>query len=362
MRTLHGTFSSRIRLVVILVILVGILFLIGTVSGSPQYTLQPGTPDLKAASAQFVSDIREFGGKKAYERLAVAIQSLDIDDQHGYAHEFGSELYKIEGESGITVCDVRFSMGCFHQFLGNAIEDLGTSSVRRLFEACGGVAGTSEVCEHGLGHGLLSGLGYSEQNLRDALALCDDVTHNKQYAGCNGGAFMEYNLRTIASAEGTMGVRELEGDTIYAPCDSLDQSNSKTCTFWLPEWWYFGVLRGTRTANSNDEAYETMGRWCAQSQEPQACYEGIGYITPSAFDFRLAEVRAACDRVGEAGGGNVYCRSMAGLIFHITVGQMQYARELCDGLSDAERNVCMQYASYTGNNFSFSVPVPPESR
>jgi hypothetical protein len=209
---------------------------------------------------------------------------------------------------------------------------------------------------------VLSGLGYSEQNLRDALALCDDVTHNKQYAGCNGGAFMEYNIRTIASAEGSMGVRELDGDTIYAPCDSLDQSNSKTCTFWLPEWWFFGVLRETRTAGSSGNAYETMGRWCAQSQEPQACYEGIGYITPSAFDFRPAEARAACDRVGEAGGGNVYCRAMAGLIFHITVGKMQYARELCDGLSGAEANLCMQYASYTGNNFSFSVPPPAEAR
>lgn len=334
---------------------VAVLALCGYALPTPQYTLEPGTPHLKETREQFVRDIKELGGVQAYARFSNAVRGLGIDDQHGYAHTFGHELYTIEGERGIVACDANFGLGCFHQFLGDAIADLGTTSVARLYNACAAVTGTVDVCQHGLGHGVLAGIGYEERDLESALTLCSSVTSEHGYSGCEGGVFMEYNMRTIAIAEGTVAARTADAD-LYAPCDSVRSESRKNCVFWLPEWWLFIVFNYDRQHASNNETFARMGRMCAASPYPQTCYEGIGYVTPTAFSFNAQDVRAACDSVGAK--GVVYCRGMAALIFHLTEATRAHPEVLCEDLPPTEQGMCMQYAAHD-SNFSFTVPEMP---
>ncbi|MBP9757719.1 MAG: hypothetical protein KBD06_03910, partial [Candidatus Pacebacteria bacterium] len=277
-----------------------VLAVVGAVSffgHSPQYVLERDPLTIKSSGDVFERDIREYGGKEAYERLRVAIESFGIDDQHAYAHQFGHALYTVEGEQGVGACDAYFGLGCFHQFLGDAIADMGPSAVARLYQACGEVVGTTERCQHGLGHGIVSGVGYSEDELKEALALCDSVTKERSYSGCYGGAFMEYNIRTIASAEGILGARVPEGDDLYAPCTAFDPETAKVCMFWLPQWWFFSVMEGQRDPAKKHALYKRMGELCEASPDRQSCYEGIGYITPAAYRFDPLSSREACDQV-----------------------------------------------------------------
>jgi hypothetical protein len=268
---------------------------------------------------------------------------LPVEEQHGYAHTFGHELYLAEGEKGISVCDAQYNLGCFHQFLGDAIADMGTTSVTRLYNECGAVIGNRDTCMHGLGHGILSAFGYKEQDLEQALALCAAVTHVRGYSGCSGGVFMEYNLRTIASAEGRLGIRPPEHD-IYAPCSQVPANERSTCLFWLPQWWFM-----------SEQDFGVLGTRCAASEFPQPCFEGIGYIAPVTLAFNPGKIRAACDRVGESGHGRAYCRSMAALIQSLTYQDRSRGTQICDGLPRTEAPVCVRYTEHRGD-FSFTIP------
>ena len=335
-----------------LALLIAVLVLIDRSAASAQYTLTNNIVNPSDVRELFARDIREFGGVDAYARLAFAMQGLEIEEQHEYAHTFGHELYAVEGEQGIGACDARFAFGCFHQFLGEAIGDLGTTSVGRLYDACATITGTRRVCQHGIGHGVLSAIGYDEADLKGALELCNSVTRERTYAGCVGGAFMEYNLRIIASAEGIQGPREFSGD-MYAPCTSVSSLDQKTCTFWLPQWWLFFVLHNDRTHSADNPAYKSMKKLCEESPYPQSCYEGIGYITPTAFAYDPGDIRNACDALGER--GSTYCRGMAALIVNLTKAIPGSTTEICDGLPEHPRDICVQYAAHD-NDFSFSVP------
>lgn len=341
------------RMLLVVCVIACVVYGIMHVRATPQYTLEKDTPHLKETSALFAREIREFGDVQAYARLSSALQDLDVEDQHGYAHTFGHQLYLVEGEKGIKACDGNFGLGCFHQFLGDAINDLGTTSVARLYNECGKVIGTRDSCKHGLGHGILSGYGYTEPDLALALELCDTITHEETYSGCSGGVFMEYNVRTIASAEGIMGNREREAD-LYAPCSRVLSGDRKTCLFWLPQWWLYADLGADHTKPAPADAYRELSKRCAASEYPQSCYEGIGYITPTAFDFDSDQIRTACDWVGETNHGNVYCRSTSALIVGMTFRDLTRGEAICDGLPGAERSVCTQYARQ--NDFSFSMP------
>ena len=343
---------ALVRQLVVLCIIAAVFLLIRLHLPTPQYYLS-GATDMKAVGEIFRNDILEFGGKKAYARFSEAIAGYGVLDQHGYAHTFGHELYAVEGEKGIVACDRNFALGCFHQFLGDAIADLGPSSVQRLYAACATVVGTKGVCQHGLGHGVLASFGYEPADLQSALDVCDSETESATYSGCQGGAFMEYNLRTIASAEETLRKRMPDEGNMYAPCDSVHAASVKICTFWLPQWWYFSVLQDSRQQGGAHTAYAEMSRLCVDSAYPQSCYEGIGYITPIALGYDPALVRDACDSVGHTNGGNVYCRGMAALIFHISPSTRKISAAPCKGLSGRSHTVCLEYAAHD-RDFSFS--------
>lgn len=334
-------------------VLVGVIWLVSLLYVPQQYELRPNSNDYKAARALFNKEIASLGGRRAYERMGIAIAEMEVEDQHAYAHMFGHELYLVEGEQGIVACDGAFNLGCFHQFLGDAIADMGTSAVQRLYDACSNVIGTHDLCKHGLGHGVLAGVGYTLPNLKQALELCTNVTREHTYSGCIGGAFMEYNMRTIASAEGLQGIRT-DAD-VYAPCTQVQERDRSVCMFWLPQWWYATLSHDTRVPADRNEPFRVMGKRCAAAPHPVSCYEGIGYIAPVIFAYNLDDSRAACDELGDTGSARRYCRGMAALIMHLTFRDPLKDVFLCEGLQGNDLRVCRLYAEHEGD-FSFTVP------
>ncbi len=343
---------SIIPVLCLLALLTGAFFVVERLREQPQYTLQDG--GRAVADSIFASEIRSLGGAQAYDRLARALQGLPVGDQHVYAHAFGHQLYEIEGSPGIAVCDRQFGMGCLHQILAEVVSDKGMEAIATLNAECTRLMESENVCVHGLGHGIVSSTGYGIDDLQQSLELCSEVSAERKYSGCEGGVFMEYNMRTIANVEGILDDRVPDQDALYAPCDAVANEYRKICLFWQPQWWFFDVLKAGKNSDDTRALFKQAGELCASSEYPQSCYEGLGYLAPSIFENNPESIRGACDSLGYARGARVYCRGTAAIIARLTSDTKERTTIMCDDLAGRELETCLMYAQ-TESDYSFSV-------
>lgn len=294
------------------------------------------------------------GGVDAYVEFAHVAESLTYEDRHVKAHAFGSALFSQEGASGISVCDQRFSFGCFHQFLGDAISTLGLESIPSLNQACFDTLSTSPLsCQHGIGHGALAAIGYDDASLQRALDICESLPGSDPIGGCFGGVFMEYNVRTMLAEAAT--TREYKNNP-FAPCDSLAAVFTPACIYWQPQWWMQGPLLG----REKEASFKEMGGYCREfattegesvSREKElsrSCFEGLGNVVAQASDFSSEKARAFCSAAGATSRERLLCLAIGANHFGIDVSA-EAAEEVCAELTDAEREYCLAYASNKAN-------------
>lgn len=294
--------------------------------------------------------IRQVGGRVAYAEFARAAEGLSIARQHAEVHVFGGALYDTEGVAGLPVCDSRFSFGCFHEFLGRAIAELGLSSTPGLNQACVDALGAKSLsCQHGIGHGVQAALGYTKEALDEALPLCRDLPYSDPIGGCYGGVFMEYNMRTMLGEDGTL--RPYSGGAAE-PCDVLPETYKRACFFWQPQWWHQVLYRGVGT----EEAFRDIGALCdehAPTYLMQTCFEGVGNVVPAAADFSADTARTLCEAASTVSELRARCLFFAANDIGITVGVDEGVR-VCSALSGILRSHCLLYAHNKAN-----ILVPP---
>jgi hypothetical protein len=293
--------------------------------------------------------IRESGGKDAYERMAREIDSLTPDKQHTRAHAFGAALYAVEGVRGLSVCDARYSYGCFHEFLGRAIAALGLGAVNDLNDECFSVLTTSPLsCQHGIGHGVVSYLGYTERDLIPALDICRDLPKSDPIGGCYGGVFMEYNMRTMLGENG--GARAVGVNGLHEPCASFDDTYRAPCYYWQPQWWH-QVFQTEHT--SEEEIFSKIGALCEEAKDDEivrACFEGLGTITASSADFDAERSRDLCKSATDNPRNQLFCLSLAAnSLFVGGAGKTGDAPAVCSDLQGDASRYCLSYASNTSN-------------
>lgn len=313
------------------------------------YGLSSTRPPLVGEASAWEGVIRDKGGHEAYQQLADEIQHLEPSVQHERAHAFGRALYAAEGKGGLSVCDSRFSFGCFHEFLGSAIAAEGLRVVPELNEGCVQALTTSPLsCQHGIGHGVLAFLGYEDTELREALSVCKELPYNDVIGGCYGGVFMEYNMRTMLGTEAR--IRPAEDDSLLYPCNALDEPYVQPCYFWQSQWWR-NTLDWTRSLDPL-LVYARMGELCreAGAQYARACFEGIGNNLPPDALFEAARARDLCDAAASEGHDRIYCRSMAANSLGVGgSGKKGDAEAVCTDLSGDEKTYCLAYARNTLN-------------
>lgn len=338
-------------------------------SSLQQYHLPPYSFDSQQADLQrFESDIRNMGDEKAYNNLASETSTLSADDQHEYGHLFGDALYKVEGIKGIAVCDSRFSYGCFHQILSDALLKYGSSAVPMLDQKCKQVLKDAYLsCQHGLGHGILVSVGlnkngYDIAHLMQALTECEKLPDDHPLGGCDGGVYMEYNLRTASNVELDQDtIRPLEQKDFYYPCNQLDSHQQPTCYFWMPQWWAAaGAIRYAANENIGvNKLYQETGGFCDKVPlaSSRTCFEGIGYAAVSTAGMNAAQTRNLCKQASSNKLNNLYCRSFAASMIDSVTSDRSTAMAMCEGLSGNAGSFCTAYAKEQGNFFN-SLPDP----
>ncbi len=319
------------------------------------------TPDLPSAHAPlqervgFWEDVvRAEGALSAYEMLMRATENKSIGEQHEWAHAFGSALFRVEGVEGIRVCDSRFSYGCFHQFLGDTILSLGAESIPQLNQICFDQLSENPLsCQHGIGHGALAAFGYDDESLRKALSECKALPGADLIGGCYGGAFMEYNVRTMLAEKAAP--REYLGNPLH-PCDSLDEAYQIACIYWQPQWWSQTVARGL----AKNDAFAMMGSYCGGLSPilQRTCFEGIGNIVSFEADFDPAKVRTLCDATSRDAADRLACRATGANHLGIDKGR-EYGYAVCDDLTEEAKEFCRAYARNEANQLrERNLPAP----
>src|SRR3989344_1322501 len=294
------------------------------------------------------SRIIAVGGGSAYTEFGTAVAPLSVQDQHTAAHAFGGALFDVEGEKGLSVCDSNFNFGCYHEFLGRSISTLGLSVVTSLNQGCVDVLGKQSLsCQHGIGHGVLSYLGYTKEALLKGLEQCESLPFNDPIGGCYGGLFMEYNLQTMLRFEGRI---RPQGENPHEPCDELDAKYRRACYYWQAQWW-----AQTFKPIDRETVFAQMGEWClAAGQNIRDCFEGIGNITSSESGFNPAVARTLCQVTSGNARYQLYCKSVAANSLGVVGGGKKGdGVAICQDLDAENYEYC---AAYAQNRFNTLVP------
>jgi len=329
------------------IIAVGIFYYLSY--GSPFAGAHVSNTGVPEQSSFWTERIQNVGGKAAYAELGKSVHDLSPQEQHTAAHVFGAALYNVEGTKGLAVCDSNFNFGCYHEFLGRAIAALGLSSVESLNQACVDALGSGSLsCQHGIGHGILAYLGYSDKDLLKGLAQCKSLPYNDPIGGCYGGLFMEYNLQTMLNTEGRL--RPMNSD-VQEPCDTLSTEFRTACYYWQPQWWNQSLKNGKESMQASLAAFSKMGEWCIQAGEnTRDCFEGIGNITPPEANFEAANAKTLCEAVSKDKRYQLYCKSVAANSLSLGgAGKKADGVAVCSGLSGADMTYCTNYANNTFN-------------
>lgn len=280
--------------------------------------------------------IEKEGGQAVYTEMLKELEGKSVGERHATAHLFGEALYEAEGIKGLIVCDAHFSFGCFHAFIARAIETQGLSVVARMSDACLRVGDLA--CQHGIGHGLIAHLGYETDALQEALEICEGLPHGDSIGGCIGGAFMEYNLRTMV---GEGYVRESSDH--HEPCLSIPDRFRAACYFSAPQWWFESL---------SDDAFPVMGARCRtlEARLARTCFDGIGNIVGLVTEYDAVRGAARCDEAG-SGRERLWCRSSAAGVYAIE-SSVEAAERFCQPFMGREHDYCMARAHNDADTYN----------
>ncbi len=314
--------------------------------------MHPFVTSTSSRTSDWREEIASLGGAAAYEELVQFNARLSAEEQHTQAHLFGGALYEAEGLKGLPVCDQRFSYGCYHEFLGKAVSELGLGSVGDLADACTKALTTSPFsCLHGLGHGILASIGYDRSHLSAALAACDALKNGSVFGGCTGGVFMEFNMRTM------LGGHDIRSsDDSYEPCDSIESRYVEACVFALPQWWSNAALKKMQS----DEKFIRMGTLCTNAPQAshRACFEGLGIVAAAEADFEASSAVGFCAAASMGDRDmSLYCLSFAANTIFSTSQNQASAELVCKDLRGSDAGYCLSYARNEAN-ILHRIPIP----
>jgi hypothetical protein len=243
-----------------------------------------GALNMPAVKKEYKQLILSNGPREAHDLYVAEGNSLGSEEEHELAHAFGSALFQTMGISALSYCGDEFVYGCYHEVMGEETSKEGFKALSSLFVTCEKNELVILVsCEHGIGHGILSQLGYTLPDLTKALNLCftygiQETT--KPHTSCQDGVFMEYNMRFMTpdspnSKEAPP--REFTAEQAFAPCNDVDEKFRPVCAYELPLWW---VSAGLSESTTTGAMWQQVAAYCLSMPDSlqSYCFKGAGYI------------------------------------------------------------------------------------
>jgi hypothetical protein len=314
----------------ILILLISSLFLgnLSTKSSIQKTRLYSSTKEY----SEYKQQIQSLGGAQAYHKFKKKNQLLKTTAQHNSAHVFGEALYSSLGLKGITICDDDFNYGCYHSVIGNTLGREGLDKIEEINEEC---ATTNEFlkCQHGIGHGIVTYLGYDSDNLKQSLEICDTLKNRDHIGGCFTGVFMEYNFQTMLSEDAK--IRNFDKEAPLSPCDTLPTNFQDPCLFEQANWW-LQVLPGDLT-----QKITRIDQYCRDLSvnQHEACYTGLGVHYPTYTNWDPKVSIDGCLSLIER-SSQLLCIYGVASDFSSRSEYLNQAKEICNRLKPDEKIAC----------------------
>lgn len=242
--------------------------------------------DFKSLSVFFTSLAEKKGAEYAFEVLKIA-EVPPNTDMHLLGHVVGDVLYKQKGLEGITICTNDFRNACSHSIVVGLLLEKGESALPEIAQACRrapGGGGAYTMCYHGLGHGILSYVGY---DLPKSVGLCKKTGtaayHQDEYIQCVGGTIMEiisgggHNQELWAKKR----VEYLRPDDPLYPCAASfmpDEAKAMCYNYLTPYLW---VAAGGNIGNPTADIFTKSFKFCdllpvSDMRDRGSCFGGFG--------------------------------------------------------------------------------------
>lgn len=343
MRIKNLTFSTRIILlfsgfIIFASLLLVILTLTQNYPHSKQQVIKFSNPQNQITYEKWLGQIKQKGGTNAYAHFKTETEKKSINQGHTDAHLFGEALYNIEGVEGVSVCDTSFSYGCYHSFLGSAIYSQGMDIVEKLSGKCfENLKKDGLACQHGIGHGVLSSIGYDLDSVRKSLKICDKLKDKDPIGGCPGGVFMEYNFQTMLLDEAK--TRPFDINDPYFPCFSIDNYYIGACFYNQAQWW-LSALSGTF-----EERTKKIDTLCQNIKDPHLqiqCFKGFGINMIAQVNYDIEKANTICSSFSSR-DAQIFCRSGTAISLLVIPRLKSEGKKFClnSSLNKHEQDLCL---------------------
>lgn len=299
----------------------------------------PTTVDGKKFWSQRIDKI---GSEKAYLEFKESFGKIDLKTQHIYGHIFSDLLYEKLGVSGYALCDDALNFACYHGFMINALSEAKDLEVtaKKLNDVCfEKFPDKPQFCRHGIGHGILSNLGYDFEDITNALNICDELKGEFYPLGnCKGGVIYEYHFQNPNHSDPkTLAFDE---NNPYSICPSLPEKSQPTCHYWIVAWWRQSLpYRGERL-------FEEIGKLCkniSDRESKKACFGAGGYAALAESEWKDADkIKTLCQKMNDTEGEKLCLGYAAQIVSYGTSSEYtsNFSKTICEKQKNEYRDFC----------------------
>ncbi len=226
--------------------------------------------------------------------------------------------------------------GYYHGVMEGIVGKIGRGQLpAKLNSICDGISGKASYsfdyfnCVHGLGHGVMA---YTNDELFDSLALCDNIKGGWEQSSCHGGVFME----NVIIDNKNHFTKFLKPDEPLYPCTAVDSKYKNDC--YLMQTSYMLKV----TAGDFGKVFSLCGQ--VEQQYQATCLQSLGRDASGRSTSNVATTTATC-KLGKDSFQKSNCIIGAVKDFISYFHSDKQAAQLCDAQEPDIKTVCQSTAA-----------------
>lgn len=232
-------------------------------------------------------------------------------------------------------CDSTCHGGCYHGTMEAYLKEkqLANESVKAQFaKVCGKPEDYQNPlefneCLHGLGHAAMF---VTDMELIQSLALCDNISGQREKDRCYTGVFMENSSSSTSFDHQSIYLKK---DDPYYPCNSLEEKYQPMC--WQYQSSYFAII--------TNQDWVKVASMCSQipPQYQDRCVRTIG-TNQVGFTPILKTMKADCDLMPNVHFQSVCVEGVISSFAYRFVGDLNKMVEFCSIVDSQNKEACFK--------------------
>ena len=278
--------------------------------------------------------------------LSQTLQGLKTNEEHmevyARCHEVTHYLSRFEYEKQKNIakvyaqCDSTCHGGCYHGTMEAFLKeknDLGGKNLSQEFaKVCGSESDYQKrlefnECLHGLGHAAMF---VTDMELKNSLALCDNLGEKIHKDRCYSGVFME---NSSSSTSFDHQSKYISQDDPFYPCNSLEEKYQELC--WQYQSSYFSII--------SSQDWKKVAALCMQvpKEYQDKCIRTIG-TNQVGFTRDLSKMKDDCSLMPSPHFKNICVGGVVSSLSYRFVGDTKKMVDFCNLVDPQNKETCFR--------------------